>query len=51
MDKVWESSVYLMMLVDSTVLCNWNLLREENLSVLTKKEGGAVNMWGDGCVY
>ena len=27
-------------IVDNTVLYNWNLLREQNLNVLTKKKKG-----------
>ena len=47
MNKVWCSSVYMVAIVDNTVLHNWNLLEEYKLGVLTKQK---VNMWGDGYV-
>ena len=36
--KEWMTSAY------NTILYNWNLLREQNLNVITGKK---VNMWGN----
>lgn len=36
--------------VENTVLYNWNLLREQNLNVLTEKKRKKKNMWSNGCV-
>ena len=35
--------------VENTVLYNWNLLREQNLNVLTEKKE-REKMWSNGCV-
>ena len=50
MNKVWASNIeHDDIVIDNTVLYNWNLLREKN--VLTKKTNKQkVNMGGDRCV-
>lgn len=39
-----------MTIIDNTVLHNWNLLREYNVNIMTKKKKKKVDMRGDGCV-